>query len=341
MEEHIMSISSVVGKKPPSPKRRPSYCDKHIGLDPNYKRRYYYRSKKQHQQYQQQQQHHQGPRFQRPIICSNCNGYGHFFKDCKKPIQSYGMLSWTLLPKDGAVPVTEKLTLDAFKKLYKTGNYTLNVCLIQRRHTISFEAFVRGKYNNFDELIIHRDRMTKYEHESIRKNNWDELYNMVMNNKDMKFVQREKRRAKALYDTVNLKEFLGGAKVMYAEPSWEFPKGRKFSSEDDITCALREFEEETGVPICDVLVTDTKISCNEEFCGTNKRIYINKYFVGLVNPNSKGPFVDPENFSQTSEVRSAKWFSFEAAMNILHPYCKEKREVLESSYKYIVGLLSH
>ena len=32
----------------------------------------------------------------------------------------------------------------------------------------------------------------------------------------------------------------------WIETEWEFPKGRRNFQEKDLTCALREFEEETG-----------------------------------------------------------------------------------------------
>jgi 8-oxo-dGTP pyrophosphatase MutT (NUDIX family) len=249
-------------------------------------------------------------------------------------------LAWTLVGiEDGADPGVV-LTVDDMKKMYQSGKYVLNVCLIQRKHTISFEAFVRGKYNNEAELIIHRDRMTRDERESIKNINWDGLYDQFMTDKDIKYMQREKRRAKALYDSVNIQEFLDGATETLEEPSWEFPKGRRFSHETDIQCACREFEEETNIKMADVILYEQNNWCEEEFCGTNQKIYKNKYYVALVKPGTKGPFVDPKNAGQTSEVKNAKWFSYPDAMNILHHYCQEKRDVLQTSYTQVMSLLS-
>ena len=104
-----------------------------IGKKYRYTKRYYYRDKK-------------------PFTnCSNCEGSGHLFKDCKKPIQSFGILAWTLKPSkpDASSSSSSSLTTSL-----------LSVCLIQRRHTISFEAFVRGKYD-VDELKMHSERRAR------------------------------------------------------------------------------------------------------------------------------------------------------------------------------------
>ena len=293
-----------------------------------YKRRYYYRSARRYKN----------------SICSNCSGKGHFFKDCKKPIQSFGLLAWTLLPRANCVgratipAVGDPDFLASMRQLYATGTHDLAVCLIQRRHTISFEAFVRGKYNGPDELLIHRDRMTIEERAHIRDKSWDELYEYVMADKELQYMQRERKRAKSLYDEIeDVRSFLQGATTAFNEPSWEFPKGRRYSHEKDKDCALREFEEETNIPIADVHAFDT--ICEEEFCGTNQRMYRNKYYLGLVHPDNPGPFVDPTSASQISEVGNVRWFSLQDALNILRPFYHEKRAALQKSFDEIINVL--
>jgi 8-oxo-dGTP pyrophosphatase MutT (NUDIX family) len=310
-----------------SPQRRLTEPPPCFSKEGDYKRRYYYRSR--------------NPINVRQVVCSNCNGKGHFFKDCKKPIQSFGVLAWTLVGDDELRPDANVVfSIEEMKTLFKTGKYMLRVCLIQRKHTISFEAFVRGKYNNGSELLIHRDRMTREERESIKTICWEGLYDQVMADKDVRYMQRERRRAKTMYESVNLQEFLDGATETLDEPSWEFPKGRRFSHETDIQCAAREFEEETNIKMTDVIIPCPEEWCDEEFCGTNQRIYKNKYYIALVRPGTKGPFIDPENAGQTSEVKNAKWFSYEDAMSILHHYCQEKRDVLQASYHQVIDMLN-
>lgn len=285
------------------------------------------------------------------MTCSNCNGRGHLFRECKKPIQSNGMLAWTLrgktpeatarmmddtrFRKEDAPAMKEGEFLHWMRDLYATGEYELAVCLIQRRHTISFEAFVRGKYN-LDELEIHKERLTIAERDSIRTKPWEGLYRQVMSDKDARYMQREKHRAKMLYDSIDLDGFLDGDTV-FDEPSWEFPKGRRFVHETDKQCALREFEEETGVPPADVLML--RGWCEEEFCGTNKRMYRNKYYIALVHPKSDGPVIDQNNPGQISEVADTRWFLYKDAMAILRPFHEEKRVALRTSYNDVLSIL--
>lgn len=307
----------------------------------SYRKRYYYRTRT-----------NRRSGYRRNVTCSNCNGRGHLFRECKKPIQSNGMLAWTLRPvtteaqrlldedtefsKMATPAMQEQKFLQWMRKLYRTGGFELGVCLIQRRHTISFEAFVRGKYNDRAELEIHKERLTVAERHSIRTKSWEGLYRQVMSDKDARYMHREKRRAKMLYDSINIDEFLNGETV-FEEPSWEFPKGRRFVHETDRQCALREFEEESGVPTADVLLLDKW--CEEEFCGTNKRMYRNKYYIAFVHPKTDGPFIDRNNTGQTSEVANTAWFLYKDANAILRPFHEEKRVALKTSYDEIVRIL--
>ncbi len=287
-----------------------------------YHRRYYYRGNK-----------------QRTVTCSNCTGRGHLFKECKKPIQSFGVLAWTFHP------ITHELC----------------VCLIQRRHTISYEAFIRGKYD-LDELEMHRDRMTVDEKLAIQTVCWDTLYDNIMNNKmavasaesssacasppqgdntdpPSLYTQRERLRAKLLYEMVDIEKTFSVKTDEIKEPTWEFPKGRRFIQEAEDVCALREFYEETNVPLEDVTVINTPW-IEERFCGINKRQYHNRYLLAFINPNSVGPFVDRTNASQMSEVQDARLFSFEDATAIIHPFHPEKRECLRQAYETIQYILT-
>lgn len=301
-----------------------------------YHRRYYYRGSR-----------------NRVVICSNCSGKGHLFKDCKKPIQSYGILGWSLRPKDGSslYEAAYSTTSDRFslmRGLYKTGQYDLCVCLIQRRHTISYEAFIRGKYD-LDELQTHLERMTVSERAEILEKSWDLLYDNIMNDKGVdskanNYMIRERQRAKQLYDSV-IGEFprVIDAELIH-EPTWEFPKGRKFVHETEDMCAFREFEEETSIPFCDVspatMENQPMIWIEEQFCGLNKRMYYNRYMVALIDHRSKGPFLDETNHGQCAEVQNAKWFSYEEAMDTLHSFHPEKIECLRQSHDIIKKVLN-
>ena len=45
----------------------------------------------------------------------------------------------------------------------------------------------------------------------------------------------------------NLKDLVKSSETKWEEPEWGFPKGRRNNLENDLNCALREFEEELGI----------------------------------------------------------------------------------------------
>ena len=57
------------------------------------------------------------------IYCTNCGKIGHNYKNCKNPIISYGIM------------------------LFKYYNNNLYLLLIQRKDSISYIEFIRGKYS--------------------------------------------------------------------------------------------------------------------------------------------------------------------------------------------------
>ena len=48
-------------------------------------------------------------------------------------------------------------------------------------------------------------------------------------------------------ELITLKDLIDKSTTRWEETEWEFPKGRRNFKEKDLECALREFEEETGI----------------------------------------------------------------------------------------------
>ena len=55
---------------------------------------------------------------------------------------------------------------------------------------------------------------------------------------------------------VTLKDIVEMSKTKWMETEWEFPKGRRNQKEKDLDCALREFEEETGIHQTDIKIVE-------------------------------------------------------------------------------------
>ena len=91
------------------------------------------------------------------IYCTNCGKIGHLYKNCKNPIISYGIM------------------------LFKYVNNTLYLLLVQRKDSISYIEFIRGKYSitNTSKLLTILSNITKYELHNILNYSFDELWNSL------------------------------------------------------------------------------------------------------------------------------------------------------------------
>lgn len=252
--------------------------------------------------------------FKKTVYCSNCNGRGHLFKECKKPIKSYGIIAFR------RAPLTKEL----------------QVCLIRRKNTISYEAFIRGKYKP-DELHIHLKRMTMMEKKKIKQSDWDELYNEICYHRSSKHASRERKKAKDLYESINANMVFNDISSVYDIPEWEFPKGRKYFNETQEECALREFREETNIHECNVRVLEN--TWFETFEGTNKRTYQNQYFLSIVLSNAPEPYIDLNSKNQITEIGDVDWFSEDIAMKLMRDYHIEKKNILSDAFSVVKDYL--
>ena len=91
------------------------------------------------------------------IYCTNCGKTGHLYKNCKNPIVSYGIM------------------------LFKYINNVPYLLLVQRKDSISYIEFIRGKYSitNTTKLLTILTNITKYEINMILSHNFDYLWNQL------------------------------------------------------------------------------------------------------------------------------------------------------------------
>ena len=232
-------------------------------------------------------------------LCNNCGNYGHLFYNCKKPITSLGIVCYRYTDK-------------------------YEYLLIQRKDSLGYVDFLRGKYNEFNEYqlknIIYE--MTIEEKESIKlstyKQLWEKLWNKVNERYDSKNEEKFnyiKNNKIHLFD-----------QLIWNEPEWGFPKGRRNFKEKDIDCALREFEEETGFNKTFVTFIKNLNPFEEIFTGSNLKSYKHKYFLGKIDYTNS---LDDKNF-QKSEIGNMGWFSFEEAITKIRVYNIEKIDLLTS-----------
>lgn len=265
-----------------------------------------------------------------PQTCRNCGIDGHLHKDCPHPIMSFGIIC------------------------YRYRNDRLEYLMIQRKDSLSFMEFIRGKYKPDQVEYIKQllSCMTKFERDSILNKNFEELWNHVWYQPHIPKHTTEFLEAKRKFDTlrhgfqwnhqfVNLFDLIHNTPSPYSEPEWGFPKGRRRLREDDIDCAIREFSEETGCHPKDLIV-DNKFSPFEEiFFGTNHVLYRHVYYIAHLarDVEFEKLEVDPRNVNQAREVRAIHWFTFDEAIDHIRNHNRERKELFHKAHTKIVQML--
>lgn len=249
------------------------------------------------------------------LYCGNCGKTGHNYKICLAPIISLGIV------------LCDKRTLP-YKYL-----------MIQRRDTLGFVEFMRGKYmiTNINYIKKLFEIMTRKERELILNNSFDTLWDTLWMKNDNRYAFNEYELSKEKFNkfkngTTIKNQYITFDKinkmvpVIYETPEWGFPKGRRNLYEKDMDCAIREFQEETGINRDKYNLLDIK-KVNENFLGSNSIRYRHIYYIGELLEDIKIE-IDPTNKHQITEISNINWFTLEECLNIIRPYNKEKKQII-------------
>jgi 8-oxo-dGTP pyrophosphatase MutT (NUDIX family) len=247
-------------------------------------------------------------------VCINCNEVGHTFKYCKKAITSYGIL--------------------AFKN--ETSKEKIQFLLIQRKDTIGYIDFLRGKYHSLEYLKILIEEMTAEEHQKIKDNTFDELWDLLWLTKTSKTYKNEYLLAKEKFNQVNIVFLLENTPTKFIDTEYDIPKGRRSNTETIKDCAIREFMEETGYKKNEFRIIDRLNPICEMFLGSNGIWYKHVYFYAKIT-TTRIPIIGDHPL-QTREIKSILWCNFKASINIFRKYDKTKRTTI---YKAKTDLLNY
>ena len=110
-------------------------------------------------------------KYNQKYYCKNCNQYCHQYKKCKEPIISYGIICFKIIDNDSKKIVK-------YENIKKNSNYSVKCLLIQRKHTLGFLEFMRGKYflSDIYSVIILFRQMVHDEINQILVNSFDYLW---------------------------------------------------------------------------------------------------------------------------------------------------------------------
>lgn len=283
-----------------------------------------------------QNHQHQRPRQQTKssqVLCANCGTSGHMYKDCNHPIISYGVICFKL---ENGVP---------------------KYLMVQRKDSLGYVEFIRGKYNlNIKSYIMNMfSLMTQQEREGIMNKSFNVLWQEMWCQKtgdDMRHFGKEFKEANDKFNILkkgylirdvnnelskfDLDYVFTNTESKYNETEWGFPKGRRNINEDDVSCALREFKEETGVHHKNIQLCSRYIKPLEEvFLGSNNVRYKHVYYIAKMIPEISEFSVNPQNKQQYKEIRDIRWFTYEEAQDKIRDYNIERKELLKRLHNII------
>jgi 8-oxo-dGTP pyrophosphatase MutT (NUDIX family) len=261
----------------------------------------------------------------RPQTCRNCGLNGHLYKDCPRPIMSFGIIC------------------------YKIINKEIKYIMIQRKDSLSFMEFVRGKYNYDDYVYIKQliEYMAESEKSMILNNSFDQIWNYTWCQvpqspfKHTKEYLESKSKFEYILNNNHLKSLLTvkNIKENDTEQEWGFPKGRKKLRESDIDCALREFCEETQLCKDDIIINKEISPFQEIFFGTNNILYKHVYYIAnIVNENTE-LLIDNTCIEQIREIRALKWFSYNEVLKHIKNHNIERIKIFKKAHSIISEII--
>jgi 8-oxo-dGTP pyrophosphatase MutT (NUDIX family) len=208
--------------------------------------------------------------------------------------------------------------------------------MICRKDTLGFTDFVRGNYSLTNLAYIKGlvDIMTKEEITKLQTWTFKDLWNYLWGGnigiqhrgeeRTSGYKFRELQQGISHNEcTYSLESILLAAVPCWGEPEWGFPKGRRNPQENSIACALREFEEETGVVASSLKIIQNLTPMEEVFTGSNNKSYKHNYYIAEITDD-----VELSGGFQKTEVSAVRWLSYLDALEHIRPYNIEKKEIL-------------
>ena len=219
------------------------------------------------------------------------------------------------------------INLNIDNGLFNSIDDDLKILMINRKVSLNFIEFLRGKYSISNKFYIAEmiSMMTKKEFEMLKKMEFSKLWMYVWGDVKYKNVYTKSLKRYNL-----IKDYIMGLpEPVYDEPEWEFPKGRSEYRETSYECANREFCEETGLTSDYYEIIDIKPILNE-YVATNKIKYINKYYFSELIVKPPEFTIDPLIKEQYNEIGKIQLCSLRECKELFREYQKGKIVILNN-----------
>jgi 8-oxo-dGTP pyrophosphatase MutT (NUDIX family) len=232
------------------------------------------------------------------------------------------------------------------------------ILLVRRKDSMAYVEFIRGKYKPKDTKYLQFliASMTLEEQTLLHMNSsFEELWSKMWIIKTSKSFNKNFEIAKHKFDSC-IRKIRGwipyfqreSIKQYRLEPEWGIPKGRPNRHESNINCALREFEEETGIYVYSSRAKEKEKDSSPflleypsslhvkpleiEYIGTNHIPYKIIIYPAICHVKDVG--VDPENKHQEREISAVEWVSIEDALERLKGLEIDYSTVIINALKY-------
>lgn len=229
--------------------------------------------------------------------------------------------------------------------------------LVSRKFSLGFIEFIKGRYNlcEIREIINLFKQMYQEEINLIANNDYDSLLYIFLNKNGNKEVILNKAFAEKCggeyldgkfkftflktnngHNMLSIDFLVGNVKSKWKIPEWGFPKGRRNQiNENNLTCAKREFQEETGYNSDEYKLLNTIEPIEEILIGTNGIKYKHTYYLALDDNRS----LLKDNKYDNCEIGTVKWFTYDEAISVIRPHHDEKKHILTKIYLLILNFL--
>lgn len=283
------------------------------------------------------------------LFCSNCNKYGHNYKNCTEPILSNGMIIFNLekdiknkIIKELFFKNNEELNDYNYKRInnLKKINFYKNkikFLIIEKKHSLNYIEFIRGLYDINDSIKIEKMFMLMSNKEiiNIKKNNFINLWNNLWNETaNLKIYKKEFYKSlnkfNFLKDSGKLKELVL-IKSKYNSPEWELPKGKIINKESNLDCAIREIYEETTLTKEKYNLLSNSFSIQDTFYGTNNIKYKNNFYLSILKEDTEIKITD------NKEVNNIKFITINEIPNYIRDYNQNTSKLLLKVFLFILN----